>query len=803
MAYDASAYVAPGRSLSDLLDYSDDDEEDYYCGAQSGGGYVDVQATKHGETVAKVVDGGGGSGGGMSGANVQGGPTSLAKFQPAQHKNANRGVLNRIHIDNFSVHSSSAGVDAHKGSSGGGASGAKAMNAKVVTEMYEATLPSHGSKRSGGAKDVDRSERATVENVLDPRTRLLLYKLVNTNFFREIYGCVSTGKEANVYYAVCGDGSPAAVKVYKTSILTFKDRDRYVAGEFRFQRYCKSNPRKMVRTWAEKEARNLTRLRDKGVLVPAVKLLRQNILVLDFIGEDGWPAPRLKDVHFPTLAALDRCYLELCSTIRIMFIFCRLIHGDLSEYNLLLFRGHVVVIDVSQSVEHDHPLSMDFLRRDLVNMTNFFRSKGHRELFRIQDLFLFVTSPTLPDLDEGSTPYLRNNNSSGPRLPHRMGTSSSLHGIRATTMVGKQESEKVVSDVEEAKEATTASSASVLDTKPPHPREDNCLATDRMAEFTKYLRDWRAQQPSVIQRVEERCTEDGEEASDTMGKQQQQDKVDEQVFLQINVPRALAEFSDVKPPNSELQFFMKQMIAAEHTNQKENEDSSEVTGPSSSAKGRRAINGSTIPVVEKAGISTCESGTSVKVAKKKVSNDFPSPIDKVADVHFLDPASPLTSCISGVKGVGAHRTRTEDSHDMDEAEDLRPPVSCEDTISSETARSALDGLDRSGNKNVSFPIEENERKKKSGRKSRMAFDEMNHHRHRNSCSESEEEEEEEEDEEEIGGEEEWEVKRNTIHAPHMTREERKEHTKQVKEAQRLKRVEKSEAKRGKKSKKKK
>ena len=49
-------------------------------------------------------------------------------------------------------------------------------------------------------------------------------------------------------------------QVYKTSILVFKDRDKYVSGEFRFRHgYCKSNPRKMVRTWAEKEMRNLSR----------------------------------------------------------------------------------------------------------------------------------------------------------------------------------------------------------------------------------------------------------------------------------------------------------------------------------------------------------------------------------------------------------------------------------------------------------------------------------------------------------------------------------------------------------------
>jgi RIO kinase 1 len=76
----------------------------------------------------------------------------------------------------------------------------------------------------------------------------------------EINGCISTGKEANVYHAVGKEKEQLAVKVYKTSILVFKDRDRYVTGEFRFRRgYAKHNPRKMVRLWAEKEYRNLTR----------------------------------------------------------------------------------------------------------------------------------------------------------------------------------------------------------------------------------------------------------------------------------------------------------------------------------------------------------------------------------------------------------------------------------------------------------------------------------------------------------------------------------------------------------------
>lgn len=538
MSYDASAFVARGRTLSDLLDYTDDDDDDYDesvpGGTYSGAGRGTTRNAFAGATTVTSTTM-------ASCANPQAMPTSLAKFQPSQHKHANSSVLNRIHLEEFSPSSTTA-VTAFstKGGGGGGASGARAANNKVVSDMCEATLHPRASKRRGGPKEVDRSERATVENVMDPRTRLLLYKLVNNNFLREIHGCVSTGKEANVYYAVCGDGTPAAVKVYKTSILVFKDRDKYVSGEFRFQRYCKSNPRKMVRTWAEKEARNLSRLREGGVQVPAVKLLRQHILLMDFIGEDGWPAPRLKEVVFPSLAALDRCYLELCCTIRTMFIGCRLIHGDLSEYNLLVHKGHVVVIDVSQSVEHDHPLSMDFLRRDLVNINAFFRSKGHQELFRLQDLFFLVTVPVLPHLSSLQS-----------QEQQRRGTHTAF--------------------------ATTTS----------FPSSATSAIEKDLSELTQFFKDWRAQQPK---RLEESDPDDevdenekvghegdgrgkgavqslGEEKKEQKKKKReekdQQDKVDEQVFLRINVPRALSEFSDIKPPNPELAVFMEQMISRE------------------------------------------------------------------------------------------------------------------------------------------------------------------------------------------------------------------------------------------------
>lgn len=121
----------------------------------------------------------------------------------------------------------------------------------------------------------DKNDRATVDQVLDPRTLIVLHKLVQNLKLEQMHGCISTGKEANVYLAegrckefskleMIPEGDPNmefAIKIFKTSILIFKDRERYVSGEFRFRNgHCKGNPRKMVKQWAEKEVRNLKRI---------------------------------------------------------------------------------------------------------------------------------------------------------------------------------------------------------------------------------------------------------------------------------------------------------------------------------------------------------------------------------------------------------------------------------------------------------------------------------------------------------------------------------------------------------------
>jgi len=271
--------------------------------------------------------------------------------------------------------------------------GHAARNSAVASERKAAASKNYG---------LTRDTRATVDQVLDPRTLLVLSKFLKNGVFEAIHGCISTGKEANVYYAVAPGGLERAVKVYKTSILVFKDRARYVEGEYRFRHgYCKSNPRKMVAQWAEKEMRNLKRLRAAGLNCPEVMELRQNVLVMQFIGEDGDAAPRLKDVTFLSPDEWLRLYIQCAVSMRRMMQEGKLVHGDLSEFNMLYHAGDLYIIDVSQSVECDHPHALDFLKRDCVNVNNFFSKRTGCHPVSVKRLFDFVVTKELPGAAPG------------------------------------------------------------------------------------------------------------------------------------------------------------------------------------------------------------------------------------------------------------------------------------------------------------------------------------------------------------------------------------------------------------------
>ncbi|EDV39373.1 uncharacterized protein Dana_GF24528 [Drosophila ananassae] len=339
-------------------DYEDGDDYDAYEESYTGFNKMNVQP--------QITTNAAGRAGSGSGSGV--GPQRVSSYQP--NDKLLRRYSARINVEKYDPTTNMS---------------AQAANRLVNFDRRERTQVR------------DKHDRATAEQVMDPRTRMILFKLLNRGMIQEINGCISTGKEANVYHAVSKDGNDEfAIKIYKTSILVFKDRDKYVSGEFRFRHgYCKHNPRKMVRTWAEKEMRNYLRMRNAGVPVPEPILLRSHVLVMRFCGRDGWPAPKLKDVEVSTSKARE-LYRDCVVIMWRIYNQCRLVHADLSEFNILLQDGQLVIIDVSQAVEHDHPHSFDFLRKDCTNISEFFRKKAVATM-TVKELFDFITDQTITE----------------------------------------------------------------------------------------------------------------------------------------------------------------------------------------------------------------------------------------------------------------------------------------------------------------------------------------------------------------------------------------------------------------------
>ncbi|XP_023244343.1 serine/threonine-protein kinase RIO3-like [Centruroides sculpturatus] len=248
----------------------------------------------------------------------------------------------------------------------------------------------------------DKKEKSTAEQAVDPKTCLILYKLVNREYLESISGCISRGKEACVFHAFGGQNSEkvipseCAVKVFKTTLNEFKNRDQYIRDDYRFkERFNKQNSRHVIHMWAEKEMHNLNRMRKAGLLCPEVVILQKHVLVMSFIGSDSRPAPKLKDAKLST-SSLSDAYIQTIEIMKRMFKICNLVHADLSEYNLLWHKDQVWVIDVSQSVEPNHPQALEFLMRDCINVIEFFKKHFLPNIMTAKDLFKEICGISLP-----------------------------------------------------------------------------------------------------------------------------------------------------------------------------------------------------------------------------------------------------------------------------------------------------------------------------------------------------------------------------------------------------------------------
>jgi len=268
----------------------------------------------------------------------------------------------------------------------------------------EAIATASSGHRSGGGV---RSEA-----VLDDATRLTLLGLLNTGVIAQLGGVVGQGKEARIFAATAGDGSELAVKVFR-STGELRNRVEYADGEL-LRELGRDKPHawRIVRLWAQRELRTLAKMHNLGVDNPAaalrspepIGLYGGNVLVMRFIGSGSVPAPTLHEAVESgriTKSGLRRVAVEIAMALRTMFHRCGVVHADLSEFNLLYnSAGHVVVIDVAQSVPAGHRNAISFLRRDCAAIAAFFRRCGVPAALSARELFLFATDEGLEEADE-------------------------------------------------------------------------------------------------------------------------------------------------------------------------------------------------------------------------------------------------------------------------------------------------------------------------------------------------------------------------------------------------------------------
>ena len=222
----------------------------------------------------------------------------------------------------------------------------------------------------------DSGDLKSVEGVFDTFTLKTLYHLANKGYIDALGGVISTGKEANIYHAFgCEPEREIAIKVYRISTSNFRAMQSYLIGDPRFKN-VRHEKRSIVFAWTKKELRNLKKAHAAGVRVPESFVERNNVLLMEFIGGGEIPAPQLREVSL-TPDQARKAFETTVEYVRILY-HANLVHADLSEFNILMHGNEVVFIDMGQSVTLDHPNAMEFLMRDIHNVTRFFRRKGVR-----------------------------------------------------------------------------------------------------------------------------------------------------------------------------------------------------------------------------------------------------------------------------------------------------------------------------------------------------------------------------------------------------------------------------------------
>jgi RIO kinase 1 len=203
-----------------------------------------------------------------------------------------------------------------------------------------------------------------------------LQPLVDDGMVDSVVRSLKSGKEASVYIVDCG-GRMLCAKVYKDAQQRgFHKLAQYQEGrKTRSSRDARAKGKRgrhgrevQEAEWKNAEVDALYRLVAAGVRVPAPHLVHEGVLLMELVQDaEGQPAPRLNDVHFTAEQAREWHGFMMLQITRMLC--AGLIHGDLSEFNVLVDAGGPVIIDLPQAVNaagNNNAFAM--LARDVNNM---------------------------------------------------------------------------------------------------------------------------------------------------------------------------------------------------------------------------------------------------------------------------------------------------------------------------------------------------------------------------------------------------------------------------------------------------
>lgn len=225
------------------------------------------------------------------------------------------------------------------------------------------------------ARKRNKEEWKISGNVFDQFTNRALHFLSHNNYFDEITHTLDVGKESNVFLAE-KEGSPVIlVKIYRLENANFNKMLQYIGSDPRFPS-IKPNKRDIIFAWVQREYRNLLVARQAGVRVPTVYINKAHILVEEFIGDELKPAPQLKNTVFETEEEVQNCFDDIVEQMRLLYHKAKLVHGDLSDFNILYHEEKPVLIDFSQATSVEDYHANEYLQRDCKNISRFFNKFG-------------------------------------------------------------------------------------------------------------------------------------------------------------------------------------------------------------------------------------------------------------------------------------------------------------------------------------------------------------------------------------------------------------------------------------------